>query len=219
MRSMLSCKWIQLLLVLVFTASISPAPMTNLVTVKGLLDMANAIRANPPFYSARVQTLFKDQMVGCVRQVWNLTYQECLVAIDEAIAFLLTQPPVGPLTLNQGTTRVSWEHSEYLATQLGGTLSHTGPSTPPPTRATLSDRWVIYNSGSFGALGENIIRSHPNYWSTEEIVLLSFIIDDGVANRGHRTNFFNPVYQHVGIGVYPYTDGAFGRDMITMYYH
>jgi uncharacterized protein YkwD len=72
-------------------------------------------------------------------------------------------------------------------------------------------------TGSFGSLAENILASHEDYWSNEEICMLAFIIDDGVASRGHRTNFFSD-NTHIGIGIYPFMDGGKRRDMLTMLY-
>jgi hypothetical protein len=73
---------------------------------------------------------------------------ECTKAIDESILELAKTPVCPPLKLNQGTTRVSWEHSKYLVTQNNQDLNHNGPSNVTPTRLGLGDRFKIYNAGT-----------------------------------------------------------------------
>jgi hypothetical protein len=85
---MKSQKFIIVLFLLLAGQFVMPAPQTHNITLKKILDMHNAIRANPPFYANRIQTIWKDHITGCVHTQWNFTMNECLVAVDEAIAHL-----------------------------------------------------------------------------------------------------------------------------------
>lgn len=111
-------------------------------------------------------------------------------------------------------TMVAYDHSKYQI-EVANAMTHTGPASPAPSRAGLYDRWKIYNDGFQPGVSENIISANSNYWSTEILVCLALIIDDGVPSRGHRTNFFNPNSKFVGIGIYPHDTN---RDRLTFFY-
>ena len=94
---------------MVFTASSS-----NVVTLKDVFEAANAIRANPSSYANVVKTQIRDkQDANGVIWEWGLAFNEGTAAVDEAITFLQNASPKPALTLDQGLTRSSWEHSEY----------------------------------------------------------------------------------------------------------
>lgn len=142
---------------------------------------------------------------------WRLMFNEGTKAVDEAIEFLKTAAPLPPLVLNQGLTRNAWEHSQWQVLQNGGQMSHTGPEG----RKSLQDRYNLYNDvASSNRWSENIADAQKNWYNTPELLCLQWIIDDGVPNRGHRTNFFNPNTSQVGIGIFPK-----GKDdRVTMFY-
>ena len=203
----------KLMIILIISIAVRSVPYTNFLSAKGMLDKINEFRANPSAAASRIKAIWKDNMQGCLQTKWRLQMNECQRAIDEAINVLPNTPACPPLQLNQATTRVSWEHSKYLVEENGQQIGHTGG----PGRSGLSDRWNIYNNGSFRAIAENVLAADENMWSTDEIVVLAFIIDDGTSSRGHRKNLFNCQYRHVGLGLYPFKSSRRGTksDMVT----
>lgn len=95
-------------------------------------------------------------------------------------------------------------------------MTHTGPHG----RKSLQDRYNLYNDvASSNKWAENIADAQKNWFGSAELLCLQWIIDDGVPNRGHRTNFFAPDLKHVGIGIYPnYRDTRQKSDRVTMFY-
>ncbi len=123
---------------------------------------------------------------GC-GQNCTLVTQEGRSAVEEAIAFLRTQPAVGPLEYSDAIASAAKSHA---IDQRGGEVGHVG--SDGSRSAQRLERFGVENSGS----GENI-----DYGSTSAVdVLMSLIIDDGVADRGHRTNLFSPDWTAAGAG-------------------
>mgnify|MGYP000485210263 CR=1 FL=1 len=116
-----SSKFTQAILVLAVVALAASAPVTNVVTLKGVLDAANAIRANPSGYAHVIQTVIRDKMdSNGLHTEWRLSFNEGTAAVDEAIEYLKSASPLPPFELNQGLTRNAWEHSKWQVEQNGG---------------------------------------------------------------------------------------------------
>ena len=106
--------FIRTVLVISVIGSISSVPLTNVVSVKGILDAANAIRANPNRYAQVINDRIRSKLDSKgVHAEWRFMFNEGTKAVDEAIQFLKTASPQPPLVLNQGLTRSSWEHSKW----------------------------------------------------------------------------------------------------------
>lgn len=176
---------------------------SNVVNIYSLIEAMNDIRTNPTKYAAVVKSEWKDHInSNNVREGWNLQMIEAnAAAVDEAIAYLKNATAVGTVAHSPGLTMSAYEHSKYQVTVLNGTLSHTGPTG----REGLFDRSGAYISGT-GWVAENIIAANKKYWSTETLLCLALIIDDGVSGRGHRENFMHSRYHYVGIGIYPFAN-------------
>ncbi len=111
--------------------------------------------------------------------------KEGIGAVDEAIRFLRSVPPLSALMLSNGMCRAAADH---CAEQVGGEMGHAGRSSRNP-----ADRINRYGSWS-GAWGENIAYGK----STARDVVLALIIDDGLRGRKHRKNIFNPGFSFAG---------------------
>ncbi|MGB5916430.1 MAG: CAP domain-containing protein [Phormidesmis sp.] len=117
----------------------------------------------------------------------TLVTQEGRSAVEEAIAFLRSQPAVGPLEYSADMASAAKSHAQD---QRGGEVGHVG--SDGSRGAQRLEQFGVENSGS----GENIDYGS----SSAKGVLMSLIIDDGVADRGHRTNLFSPDWTTAGAG-------------------
>ncbi len=108
-------------------------------------------------------------------------------AVDEAIRFLESTTPLGPLVPSRGMSRACRDHVRDIGSS--GSLSHQGADeSTPAQRAQRYGRWS-------GRIGENL--SFADFSAQETVVGL--IVDDGVPGRGHRKVIFDPEYAVVGI--------------------
>ena len=91
-------------------------------------------------------------------------------------------------------TYATWKHVKYLSEVVNG-LDHTGQGG-----STFSQRLQEYGTVS-GSSAENLLYNSINAKNADNLNL-DFTIDDGVANRGHRTNNHNTAYTVVGLGLF-----------------
>lgn len=178
---------------------------TTVVSLKSLLDKVNEIRTNPQAQADIIQTKILDKINdNGVHTDWRLKYAEEKVAVQEAIDYLRVKEPVGEVRLDEGLTRSAYEHS-YYQIEVIKKMTHSGPDGEG-----LGDRVKKYNTWSTGGIFENIVGS-GSIWSTAELVCFAWIIDDGVASRGHRSNFFAESATKMGLGIYNHNDGKSDR--------
>jgi uncharacterized protein YkwD len=151
----------------------------------GILKALNEFRENPASYVA----VLKQQ-----RQYYNgdlleipgrpdILTREGVRPLDEAIVALQSlHASLGRVALSAGLSRAAADH--VADTGQRGLISH----------GEFGKRIVRYGTWS-GVIGENI--SYGARQAREFIVDL--LIDDGVANRGHRRSLLDPRWRHVGI--------------------
>jgi len=119
---------------------------------------------------------------------------EGVAALDEAIAFLESARPLGPLRFNEGLARAARLHAQDLGPR--GALEHVGADG-----SRLSER--LNRLGTWhGLIAENISTGEAD----PRQVVIQLLIDDGVAGRGHRRNLFNPDLHQAGAGTAPHRD-------------
>jgi uncharacterized protein YkwD len=152
----------------------------------------NLARQNPELCATLFEEL-RGRMSGNVMVLPGQTRirtKEGKAALDEAIRFLRSARPLGPLTLSPGMSRAAADH---CADQADGGMGHTGRDSSRADRR-------ISRYGTFGGWwGENISYGK----SSARAVVLALIIDDGLPARKHRQNIFNPNFNFAG--------AAFGR--------
>ena len=154
-----------------------------------VLDEINLARANPTEY-ARYVSDFKKLYKG--NDIYftdgsSIVTNEGTAAVEEAIRFLRSAKPESPLQVRNGLVLAARTHLlDLLKT---GKSGHRGSDGSVP-----EDR--INRFGSWReTVGENIVYKSR---SARENVI-SLIIDDGTANRGHRKNIFKSAYRVIGV--------------------
>lgn len=158
-------------------------------------EMSDA-RVRPRAYAKHLREL-RDCFEGTL---WNrpgrtpLRTDEGVAALDEAIAFLEQQKPIGPLRFNEGLARAARLHARDIGPR--GGLEHVGSDG-----SRLSER--LNRLGTWqGLIAENIGTLEAD----ARQLVIQLLIDDGVASRGHRHNLFNPDLHQAGAGSAPHRD-------------
>lgn len=157
----------------------------------------NLVRHNPqryiPVLKARLDSMDGEGNIpnGCGRNC-TLVTEEGKQAVEEAIRFLGSQPAVGPLTLSDGLAEAAKFHAKD---QQDGLLGHAGSDGSSPIERTA--RLGV----EAGSVGENITYGPA---AVQEI-MVNLIVDDGVADRGHRIALFNSDWSSAGAGCGPHS--------------
>ena len=179
---------------------------TNVVSIKEVADAINDVRVNPSKYASVIQSLYLDKMnAGNVHTEWSRTFHEGRTAINEAITYLNNVTPLAAMELDMYISHCAWRHSVYQNSINLMTHTGTGDSTTLGGRVTQYGRWSnIY---------ENIILSSSTIINTGTLVMLEWVIDDGVASRGHRNNIFADQPTKFGVGI---KSNGNNQDWVTM---
>ena len=147
----------------------------------------NLARTNPAAYARRLRAhrtlydgdVFREPGAIAIRTI------EGVAAVDEAIAFLERQAPLPALAPNPILRLAAADHVEDQGPF--GAVGHVGSDG-----SAFTDRIVRHGGPAAG--GENISYGGE----TGEAVVIQLIVDDGVPDRGHRTNIFRPGYVSAG---------------------
>jgi uncharacterized protein YkwD len=163
---------------------------------RAVVQEMSDIRVQPRAYAKHLREL-RGHFEG---NLWKrpgrtpLRTEEGLAAYDEAIGFLETVRPVGPLRFNEGLARAARLHARDLGPR--GSIEHVGSDG-----SRLSQR--LNRLGTWhGLIAENIgtLEEDPRQ------VVIQLLVDDGVPSRGHRHNLFNPDLHQAGVGSAPHRD-------------
>lgn len=181
-------------------ATLSPVNTGQTQTTKGpvsdgmsldereLLSEINQVRAHPQAYIAYLENL-KPLFSGkqYKTQTLTVTTEEGWSAVEEAIKFLRGAKPVGPLSRSGGLCQVSLAH---IKDQSGsGATGHKGSDN-----SLIEQRVKPFGTWQ-GGIGENL--TYGNESARER--LLTWLIDDGFAGRGHRLRLMSSDYKVAGV--------------------
>ncbi|TVQ16690.1 MAG: CAP domain-containing protein [Leptolyngbya sp. DLM2.Bin15] len=163
-----------------------------------IITAQNQVRQDPasliPLLEERLANMDDEGSIlnGCGPNC-HLQTQEGKPAVQEAIDFLRQQAAVSTLEASPNVAQAAKAHAQD---QANGRMGHDG--SDGSTAAQRIDRTGALNVSS----GENIAYGP----STGQQVVLDLIVDDGVADRGHRTNIFDPSWTHTGAGCGPHAE-------------
>ncbi len=172
----------------------APAPEGPTAFERAVVQEMSDARVAPKAYAEHLRALrgyFEGRLWRLPGQV-PLRTEEGVAALDEAIRFLETTPPVGPLRFNPGLARAARAHARYLGER--GLLSHqSADGSGPAARLDRLGRWQ-------SMVAENISTGEDD----PRRVVIQLLVDDGVPGRGHRRNLFHPGLHQAGAGAAPH---------------
>ncbi len=158
---------------------------------RDLLDELNLLRADP-----RAYTRYMEPMLGwydgkLMRRPGGLPPIKTVEgepALREAIAAVKQMRGMGPLRPSKNLTFAAEDH----VTDQGptGDIGHRG------TDGSNSYRRMTRYGTSHGLSGEVIGYG----WTDARDIVIDLLIDDGIADRGHRVNVLDPTYRLAGVG-------------------
>ena len=160
-----------------------------------LLNEINQARAQPQVYAGyleKLKPLFNGKQYKT--ETLEVETQEGWDAVDDAIKFLRSATPAGPLSTSPGLCLASSSHVKDQSAS--GATGHTGADkTLIEQRAKPFGTWQ-------GDIGENLVYGDES--ARERI--LTWLIDDGVASRGHRKRIMSQDYKVAGISCGPHPE-------------
>ena len=155
-----------------------------------VLAEVNFARTHPAEYARQLR---KDAYVGGVVGSSEIGNEDA-DALSEAIDFLMSQPPLPPLSASEALAAAA--HAHAAAQGRTGQVGHVSPGG-----AGLSER--LHAHGVWAGLAAEDISY--GYEDPREVVR-QLIIDSGVPGRGHRQNIFVRAYQAAGVACAPHRE-------------
>lgn len=150
------------------------------------------IRMFPKAYAKYLRALGThfDGTLWRLREHIPIRTEEGRAAVIEAAEFLeQVQPIPGVVTFSEGLHRSSWDHVQDQGPS--GQTGHVGTDG-----STLKQR--LLRRGQYGSTFGEVI----NYGEeTPRMTVIMLVIDDGVKDRGHRHNIFNPDFRTAGAAI------------------
>jgi len=161
-----------------------------------LLNEINQARAHPQLYASyleKLKPLFNGKEYKPTSQD-EFTTEEGWSAVEDAIKFLRATKPLGPLTMSHGLCLAAQAH---VKDQSGtGATGHKG------TDSSFIEQRVKPFGTWQGGIGENL--TYGNESARER--LLTWLIDDGFASRGHRRRLMSADYRVAGVACGPHPE-------------
>jgi uncharacterized protein YkwD len=157
---------------------------------KQVIEEHDKIRTDPHSYVEKLHkclSYFKGEKLFHKPGEEAIETYEGKSAFNEALEFLKRQKPVGSLT-----------HDERLSKACNDHVSDIGPlglaTHESSDGRNVSDRIEKYAEWD-GACTENIDFGSK----LAEDIIINFLVDDGIPERLHRKNLFNPAVKYIGV--------------------
>lgn len=155
----------------------------------GIVRELNLARTNPQKYAQYVKD-FRQRFRGTYYTLpgsrTRIVTTEGVAAVDEAIRFLSRQKRLSPVTRSTGLAKAAADLAKEQ--KRSGAVGHVGKKSGDMEKRI--DRHGTWH----GTIGE-IISYGPD---EPRLVVMQLIIDDGVQDRGHRSNIFDPRFRQAG---------------------
>ncbi len=191
-----------MLAIVLFAGSDRTSSQTNQLAAAGglstaegdLLSEINSARAHPGEYAGyleKLKPLFDGKVYSPSGQEAYAT-QEGWSAVEEAMKFLRTAKPQGPLNMSSGLCLAAATHVKDQSAS--GATGHKGADS------TLIEERVKPFGNWQGGIGENL--TYGNESARERV--LTWLIDDGFASRGHRMRIMSENYRVAGVSCGPH---------------
>lgn len=165
--------------------------------VQSTFDEINSLREDPQSYAEKLLTEFEHYKDNNVRHrpgTVPLYTREGIKAIEEAYNELLKTSSMASLMWSSGLSNAATFHCNDTGPL--GIVGHIGSQ-----ETSLQKRIEKY-----GKWTGNIIEALDYGSVTAFEVVLSLLIDDGLATRPHRKALLNPNFSQVGVGAGPHTE-------------
>ena len=158
---------------------------------KDVVFEMNKARSNPAKYAELYIEPLAKKFSGKSYKKNGVTVvtAEGAAAVEECVRVMGASSPLAAYSPSEGLSAAAAVHAESqgLTNQTG----HTGTDG-----SSAFDRIKRY--GTYSTAGENV-----SYGSdTGRDIVVSFLIDDGVASRGHRKNIMSSGFTHAGVGYF-----------------
>lgn len=161
-----------------------------------LLNEMNQARAQPQVYASYLEKL-KPMFNGKIYKPDGqngFDTQEGWSAVEDAIKFLKAAKPLGPLNASQGLYLAALSHVKDQSST--GATGHRGNDS-----TFIEERVKPYGTWQ-GGIGENL--TYGNESARERV--LTWLIDDGFAGRGHRIRLMSSNYRVAGVSCGPHPE-------------
>jgi uncharacterized protein YkwD len=156
----------------------------------------NLVRRDPPAYARHLEAMlsrFDGKLLERPGRP-DLRTEEGAAAVREAIEALRAREPLPPLRWSKGLAGAAADHVRDQG-PVGG-LEHRGTDgSSPARRAERRGRWIAAMAENI-AFGDNPARQ----------VVIQLLVDDGVPDRGHRTNILDPRWGAEGVACGPHRE-------------
>lgn len=160
-----------------------------------VLAALNAARTAPGSYAdslRQYRTYFHGKLLRYPGMEAEIETQEGVGVVDEAIDFLGRQPALEPVQL---APLLAQSAADLAADQAQGGTGHESSDG-----ATPADRARRHGGGGFVA---EVIAYGP---MDAADVVRQLVIDDGVADRGHRNILYSPELRFAGVACGPHPE-------------